>query len=397
MQNNIKNSFSNIFTGERPSLLLTSQSKSQYVDGMVMFSEMNNCFPSMINFDNIRIHNIIDVIKEKWDVQPQNIITGKYPKHKEDGSIEYIHHQVSFLIKKDLIITSYGGSDESYDLRLYYCHTTDKKLLDEISEFFNSNYIVTRHAEIGIIGNGCNGLFIRFFRVNVPNVTIQDYYNDDFLDVHNKMIEKLKNNNFNKGVILFHGKPGTGKTTYIRYISSLIDKRMIFVPQELAFQIASPNFLSLLMDYPNSVLILEDAESIIKDRIGNDNSPVASILNISDGLLSDCLNLQMICTFNTDLGKIDKALLRKGRIISKYEFKDLDFNKANKLAEKNGFQPKYTKNVPLAEIFNQDDDDYTSNPKSIGFFIEGTSKDDKEISPVAEWSEPPIVVSERSK
>lgn len=387
----IKNSFSNVFTGERPSLLTSHQQKTQYLDGVVMFTEMNNCFPSMINFDNIRIHNITDVIKEKWNVIPQNIITGKYPKHKEDGTIEYINHQVAFMVKRDLIITSYGNSDESYDLRLFYCHTTDQKLIDEISEFFNSNYIVSRNAEIGIIGHGCNGLFIRFFRVNVPDVNIQDYYNDDFAEVHNKIIEKLKNNSFNKGVILFHGKPGTGKTTYIRYISSLIDKRMIFVPQELAFQIASPNFLSLLMDYPNSVLILEDAENIIKDRIGNDNSPVASILNISDGLLSDCLNLQMICTFNTDLGKIDKALLRKGRIITKYEFKDLDFNKANKLAEKNGFESKYSKNVPLAEIFNQDDEDYNSNPKSIGFFIESGKEVNKGDIP----SETPFVVSEK--
>ena len=243
----------------------------------------------------------------------------------------------------------------------------------------SSNYINTRNAEIGIIGHGPNGLFVRFFRVNVPNVTVPEYYNDDFVEIHNKILDKLKNNNFNKGVILFHGKPGTGKTTYIRYISSLIDKRMIFVPQELAFQIASPNFLSLLMDYPNSILILEDAENIIKDRIGNDNSPVASILNISDGLLSDCLNLQMICTFNTDLGKIDKALLRKGRIITKYEFKDLDVNKANKLAEKNGLTSKFTKNVPLSEIFNQDDDDYMKENKSIGFFITSAVKDEPEI------------------
>jgi len=90
----------------------------------------------------------------------------------------------------------------------------------------------------------------------------------------------------------------------------------------------------------------------------------------------------MICTFNTDLGKIDKALLRKGRIITKYEFKDLDVKKANKLAEKNGLESKFTKNVPLAEIFNQDDDDYVSTQnKTIGFYIESsTSNDPKEES-----------------
>lgn len=372
-------SFSQIYKGDRPSLLITSQNRTQYMDGISMFVEMNNCFPSNINFDNIKIPNLIDVIKEKWRVDPENIVEGLWPEHK-DGEIKYIHHQVNFLIKRDLIVIGFGGRDDSYDFKIYYCHTTNKEILNEVKDYFNNNYINTRNAEIGIIGHGPNGLFVRFFRVNVPSVTVPEYYNDDFLEIHNKILEKLKNNNFNKGVILFHGKPGTGKTSYLRYISSLIDKRMIFVPQELASQIASPNFLSLLMDYPNSILILEDAENIIKDRIGNDNSPVASILNISDGLLSDCLNLQMICTFNTDLGKIDKALLRKGRIITKYEFKDLDFNKANKLAKKNGLESKFTKNVSLAEIFNQDDDDYTKENKSIGFFITSpVNKDEPEI------------------
>ena len=373
-------SFTSVFSGVDPSKLIASQNKSLYIDGVVLFMELNNCFPSNIFFENIKLPNAKEVFINKFNVKPENIIEGVYPQHKE-GEVTYVYHQLAFMIEKDLIVVAYGGRDDNYDFRLHYCHTTNEVKKKEISDWFNSNFIETRNAEIGIIGNGCNGLFIRFFKVNVPSVNVSEYYNDDFSDIHDKILEKLKNNNFNKGVILFHGKPGTGKTTYIRYISSLIEKRMIFVPQELAYQIASPNFLSLLMDFPNSILILEDAENIIKDRIGNDNSPVASILNISDGLLSDCLNLQMICTFNTDLGKIDKALLRKGRIITKYEFKDLDFKKANKLAEKNGLSAKFTKNVPLAEIFNQDDDDYTlTQNKSIGFYIESTSSDPKEES-----------------
>ena len=152
---------------------------------------------------------------------------------------------------------------------------------------------------------------------------------------------------------------------------------MIFIPQELAYQIASPSFLSLLMDFPNSILIMEDAENVIKDRMGDQNSPVANILNISDGLLSDCLNLQLICTFNTDIGKIDKALLRKGRIITKYEFKELGIDKANKLARDKGLKTIFEKNVTLAEIFNSDEDDYMNKPSPIGFKIKDDRKDRK--------------------
>jgi energy-coupling factor transporter ATP-binding protein EcfA2 len=366
--NNTDISFSNIYTGDRPSLLISSNTKSNYADGLACFVEMNKCFPSNIVFDNIKIPNFKEEVIKKYDVKPENIIEGLYPWHK-DGEIKYIKNQITFMIDKDLVVQAYGGRDDSYDFRLYYCHTTNVEKKTDISDWFNSHYIENRNAEIGIIGNGPNGMFIRFFKVNIPNVSINEYYNDDFSDIHDKILEKLSNVNFNKGVILLHGKPGTGKTTYIRYLSSLIDKKMIFVPQELAYQIASPNFLSLLMDYPNSILILEDAENIIKDRIGNDNSPVASILNISDGLLSDCLNLQMICTFNTDLGRIDKALLRKGRIITKYKFDDLDFNKANKLSEKHELKRTYSKNIALAEIFNPEDDDYSTPKNTIGFFL----------------------------
>ena len=220
----IKDSFTQVFTGERPALLISTQNRTQYIDGITMFVEMNNCFPSNISFDNIKIPNIVETIKEKWGVSPENIIEGLYPEHKE-GEIKYIHHQLGFMIKRDLMIVSYGGRDDSYDFKLYYCHTTNKELVKEVSDYFNSNYINTRNAEIGIIGHGPNGLFVRFFRVNVPNVTVPEYYNDDFVEIHNKILDKLKNNNFNKGVILFHGKPGTGKCVDGNTIVTLKNKK----------------------------------------------------------------------------------------------------------------------------------------------------------------------------
>jgi hypothetical protein len=84
-------------------------------------------------------------------------------------------------------------------------------------------------------------------------------------------------------------------------------------------------FIPLLMEYPNSVLIIEDAEAVIEERHGNTNGTVANLLNISDGLLSDCLNIQLLCSFNTNLSNIDKALLRKGRIIKQFGLRKFCF------------------------------------------------------------------------
>ena len=67
---------------------------------------------------------------------------------------------------------------------------------------------------------------------------------------------------------------------------------------------------------------------------GNRRCQVSALLNITDGLLSDWLNIQLICSFNSDISKIDSALMRKGRLIAKYEFKELEVEKANALSLK---------------------------------------------------------------
>lgn len=89
--------------------------------------------------------------------------------------------------------------------------------------------------------------------------------------------------------------------------------------------------------------------------------------NISDGLLSDCLNIQVICSFNTDLSRIDKALMRKGRLIARYEFGELAASKAQKLSQELGYSQSLNSPMTLAEIYNQTDDAYEEESKPIGF------------------------------
>jgi ATP-dependent 26S proteasome regulatory subunit len=93
------------------------------------------------------------------------------------------------------------------------------------------------------------------------------------------------------------------------------------------------------------------------------------LLNISDGLLADSLNVQIICSFNTDISKIDGALMRKGRLIAKYEFKELEIEKAQKLSNKLGFKTQLTEPMSLTAIYNQEDKDFQEAQKGrpIGF------------------------------
>ena len=161
----------------------------------------------------------------------------------------------------------------------------------------------------------------------------------------------------NKGIVLFHGIAGSGKTNYIKWLTSQIpNKKFIFVPTSMIASLTDPSFIGVLIDHKNSVLVLEDCENYIAERTAyNSNTDVvSSILNIADGMLSDVLECQLICTFNSDISKIDSALLRKGRLIAEYKFKELSVEKANNYLRSIGKEPTITAPCSLAELTNME-------------------------------------------
>jgi ATP-dependent 26S proteasome regulatory subunit len=116
------------------------------------------------------------------------------------------------------------------------------------------------------------------------------------------------------------------------------------------------------------VIIIEDAESVLADRRVSYNSSVSNLLNISDGLLADFLNVQLICTFNNALTMVDSALMRKGRLIAKYEFGKLSVEKAQRLSDKMGFGRKIEAPMTLAEIMHPADKSFEEEQRRlIGF------------------------------
>lgn len=208
--------------------------------------------------------------------------------------------------------------------------------------------------EINIITQNNNGLDLKQLDIKPTALDISLYYNDDFKAVDEVIKGRLAKQN-DKGIILLHGLPGTGKTTYLRHLIGSIKKKVLFVSPAVAGNLMNPEFIDLLIDNPNAVVVIEDAENIIMDRKYSPNSSVSNLLNISDGLLSDCLNVQIICTFNSDLNLVDSALMRKGRLIAKYEFGKLGVAKAQQLSNHLGFANKINRPMTIAEIANPGD------------------------------------------
>ena len=199
------------------------------------------------------------------------------------------------------------------------------------------------------------------------DLDIDKYYNDDFAGVHEVILKRLSQQT-DKGIVLLHGLPGTGKTSYLRFLIGQLKKKVLFLSPAIAENLMSPDMMNLLMDYPNSVLVIEDAENIIMDRKFTHGSAVSNLLNISDGLLSDCLNVQIICTFNSPLTMVDTALLRKGRLIASYEFNQLTINKAKQLAEYLKIEKEILAPMSLSEIVHANESGYTLKKVEVAGF-----------------------------
>jgi hypothetical protein len=122
--------------------------------------------------------------------------------------------------------------------------------------------------------------------------------------------------------------------------------------------LTSPRLLPLLLNYRNSLLILEDAEGSLS-RSRTSSQSVANLLNLSDGLLSDGIQVQILATFNCPLLSLDAALLRPGRLIVQYCFPStITVENARCLAESIGVSKieQINTSLPLANIYAMRDE-----------------------------------------
>ena len=216
--------------------------------------------------------------------------------------------------------------------------------------------------EINLIVKSNGGYELRAMEIKRTKLDLDLFYEDDFSET-DELIRKRLSKKKDKGIVLLHGIPGTGKTTYLRHLIGKIKKRILFLSPAVATELLNPDFIKLLIEHPNTILIIEDAETIIMDRKLNEGSAVSNLLNLSDGLLADCMNIQLICTFNSPLTMIDSALLRKGRLIAKYEFGKLSIAKSQRLSDHLGFKSTITRPMSIADIAGQHEK--TQRPNTI--------------------------------
>lgn len=185
-----------------------------------------------------------------------------------------------------------------------------------------------------------------------------DIYLDDFLykDIEKDVISVLKGEKL-KTSCLLHGKPGTGKTQFIKYLAKKysLPINVIYLNPEYSNLDISRMFSSIS---PKSIVIFEDFDNYFDKReciIKNDQVKFTfdAIINALDGVHNDYKQNIFIMTAN-DINKIDNSLKeRPSRFKFVKEF-GLPTAKVRKKILGDDRKVSLTEGLTLDQVFNYD-------------------------------------------
>ena len=264
------------------------------------------------------------------------------------------------------------GSSDSPELCTItaVCKTPDKlrTLCDEVKDF---KYV--SKSKIYLLANQYGEISLKPLDIPESKSDLKLNYGEKFNALHDEIISSL--NNKSSGLYLFYGEPGTGKSSYIKHLlASITERKIVYIPINLIDHLVSPDFIPLLMSNRNMILVIEDAEKALVSREENTGnaSIVSSILNLTDSFISSTLNVTIIATFNTRKDKLDKALLRKGRLKISHEFDKLSVEDSQKLVDSLGLDHEVTEAMTIADIYYLNEDNHLAEEKPeprIGFGV----------------------------
>ncbi len=177
-------------------------------------------------------------------------------------------------------------------------------------------------------------------------------------------------------IVLWHGPPGTGKTTAIRALArAWRDKgrRFQIVLDPDAVFARSSILMEVLLDTDSKpdqwrVLVIEDADELLradaKERVGQ---ALSRLLNVGDGILGQGVRTLILITTNEPVGRLHPAIVRPGRCLADIEFRRFSRSEASALLGEDAGS-----DLSLAELVARrrgETTDAVIDPEPVGMYL----------------------------
>ena len=252
-----------------------------------------------------------------------------------------------------MIYDTENEDSQIFDVTFFYRNESNIEKINEIIQKLNQEpseeetEIKSNLETLVLSSDGINREPIDF----ELDESISLFYNKNNFKKSKKIIKKI--NNTNKGLTIFHGERGTGKTSIIKFLSTKTDKNIVYIPNNLLdATINSPDFLTFLKNYTNPIIVLDDCEFIFNDIYSQSNSYSVNILQMIDGLMSDMVPINFIMLFNCDIEDIDSNLLQSNNLLDIIEFSLLSKDEATELSKYIGNNEKIKSDTKLSVVIN---------------------------------------------
>jgi hypothetical protein len=233
-----------------------------------------------------------------------------------------------------------------------------KEYIENIKKVLSSYLVTSKSVNYNILQNDNGSLHettyqdilnVDFNPIAVPFISDVDRYIENFL-------------NAKAPILILQGSPGTGKTTFVKYILQAMQKRVLQLKDEFNVTYSfdeelfySSDFYKQLIFDDYDVQVYEDINQVLYKNQEAELNPINKFLSVTDGLISKYKKI-IITTNIESKSQLNPALLRPGRCFDVLEFRNLEGVEIDNLCDSCAQElTLQTESISLSEFFAKKD------------------------------------------